>query len=256
MNNPFKLIGDTKPELVIDPGHGGADPGASGNGIIEKHMTLHISLYQYNRFRELGVKAALTRENDVSIDSTPRATLVKNSGAKYCISNHINAAPSASAAGAEIIHSVYNDGKFAKIFAESLRVTGQTLRTTATYSRKNDSGGDYYYMHRLTGSVTTLIVEYGFCSNAADAARLKTNWQTYAEAVVKAYCEFTGRKYSATPEPEKPVRPVDDITGHWAEKAIREAIKDGVLAGFPDGTFRPDEPLTRAQLAAVLSRLK
>jgi N-acetylmuramoyl-L-alanine amidase len=256
----MSLIGDQKPELVIDPGHGGTDPGASGNGIVEKQMTLDISLYQYNRFRELGVKVALTRNGDITLDPTPRASLVKVSGAKYCISNHINAVYGSTASGAEIIHSVYNDGKLAKVFAQALAAAGQTLRPTSAYSRKNDSGGDYYYMHRLTGSVTTLIVEYGFCSNAADAARLKANWQAYAESVVKAYCEFTGRKYTppatSTPEPEKPVRPVDDITGHWAEASIREAIADGVLSGFPDGTFRPDEPLTRAHLATVLNRIK
>ncbi|GBG09528.1 hypothetical protein PAT3040_04178 [Paenibacillus agaridevorans] len=258
--NMSKLIGDSKPELVMDPGHGGTDPGASGNGIVEKQMTLDISLYQYNRFRELGVKVSLTRDSDISLDSTLRSSLVKGSGAKYCISNHINAAPSASASGAEIIHSLFNDGKLAKTIAEALRLVGQTLRPTATYSRKNDSGGDYYYMHRLTGTVTTLIVEYGFCSNAADATRLKANWQAYAESVVKAYCEFTARKYTppatSTPEPEQPVKPVDDITGHWAEVAIREAQAAGLMSGFPDGSWRPDEPVTRAQLAAVLSRLK
>jgi N-acetylmuramoyl-L-alanine amidase len=256
----MSLIGDSKPELVIDPGHGGTDPGASGNGIIEKHMTLDISLYQYKRFKELGVPVALTRDSDISLDSTPRSSLVKGSGAKYCISNHINAAPSASAAGAEIIHSIYNDGKLAKAIAQALAATGQVLRSKATYSRKNDAGGDYYYMHRNTGSVSTVIVEYGFCSNTADAGRLIANWKVYAEAVVKAYCEFAGRKYTAPvtapPKPEQPSEPVDDVTGHWAEAAIRQAIADGILAGFPDGTFRPDEPLTRAQLAAVLQKLK
>ncbi|MEK3882436.1 phosphodiester glycosidase family protein [Paenibacillus sp. PL2-23] len=59
-----------------------------------------------------------------------------------------------------------------------------------------------------------------------------------------------------TPDPEQPTKPVDDVTGHWAQDALREAIKDGVLAGYPDGTIRPDEPLTRAQYAVILSRGK
>src|SRR5690606_25627687 len=97
--------GDKNPFLIIDPGHGGKDPGASGNGIIEKNMILDISLYQYKRFKELGIKVALTRDADVTIDSTPRANIVSYSKAKYCISNHINAAAATSAKGAEIIHS-------------------------------------------------------------------------------------------------------------------------------------------------------
>ena len=45
-----------------------------------------------------------------------------------------------------------------------------------------------------------------------------------------------------------------DYEGHWAEEAIRWAIVNGILQGYPDGTFRPDEGLTRAQLAEVLYR--
>lgn len=205
----MKLIGDQNPDLVIDPGHGGTDPGASGNGIVEKQMTLDISLYQYKRFRELGVKVALTRDSDITLDSTPRATLVKNSGAKHCISNHINAADATAAAGVETIHSIHSDGKLAVALANSITAAGQPFRRV--FDRRDSSGRDYYYMHRLTGNVSTVIVEYGFCSNAADAARLKANWQAYAEAAVKAYCDFVGRKYTAPKAPEPPEPPVDGV---------------------------------------------
>lgn len=48
---------------------------------------------------------------------------------------------------------------------------------------------------------------------------------------------------------------VDDITGHWAEKSIRRCIKRGLLRGYPDGSFQPDKPVTRAELAVILDRL-
>lgn len=54
-------------KIVIDPGHGGDDPGASGNGIIEKDLTLDISKYMFNRFKELGIPVAITRTG-ASID--------------------------------------------------------------------------------------------------------------------------------------------------------------------------------------------
>lgn len=53
------------------------------------------------------------------------------------------------------------------------------------------------------------------------------------------------------PEPEI----VDDITGHWAEKAIRRCMERGLLRGYPDGSFGPDKPVTRAELAVILDRL-
>ena len=55
-------------------------------------------------------------------------------------------------------------------------------------------------------------------------------------------------------QPEPPA-PVDDITGHWAEEDIRWCIEHGFLKGYPDGSFQPDKPVTRAELAAVIRRL-
>lgn len=52
-------------------------------------------------------------------------------------------------------------------------------------------------------------------------------------------------------KPEEP----DDITGHWAEKAIRRCMERGLMKGYPDGSFGPDKPVTRAELAVILDRL-
>ena len=48
---------------------------------------------------------------------------------------------------------------------------------------------------------------------------------------------------------------VDDVTGHWAEKEIRRCMGRGLLRGYPDGSFQPDKPVTRAELAVILDRL-
>ena len=48
---------------------------------------------------------------------------------------------------------------------------------------------------------------------------------------------------------------VDDISGHWAEKAIRRCMERGLMRGYPDGSFGPDKPVTRAELAVILDRL-
>ncbi len=81
--------------IVIDPGHGGEDPGAIGNGIIEKDLTLKISQYMYDRFKELGIPVVMTRESDITLSPTERTNKVKNAFGNYkdvlVISNHINA---------------------------------------------------------------------------------------------------------------------------------------------------------------------
>ena len=47
----------------------------------------------------------------------------------------------------------------------------------------------------------------------------------------------------------------DDLTDHWAEKSCRNAERKGIMKGYPDGTWQPDKPVTRAELAVILDRL-
>lgn len=53
----------------------------------------------------------------------------------------------------------------------------------------------------------------------------------------------------------KPVLQEDDYSAHWAVKDIDLAIERGLMKGYPDGTFKPDKPVTRAELAVVLNRI-
>ena len=56
-----------------------------------------------------------------------------------------------------------------------------------------------------------------------------------------------------TPIPAPNVGALTDITNHWAEAWIRGLVQRGTMSGFPDGTFRPDAPMPRAQYAAVVA---
>ena len=75
--------------------HGGIDSGAVGNGLKEKDLTLSISKYMYDRFNELGIPVALTRDSDITLtsDDRPKIALSKFGNDKdvIIISNHINA---------------------------------------------------------------------------------------------------------------------------------------------------------------------
>ena len=53
----------------------------------------------------------------------------------------------------------------------------------------------------------------------------------------------------------KPVLQEDDYSTHWAVKDIDRAIERGLMKGYPDGTFKPDQHVTRAELAVVLNRI-
>ena len=47
--------------------------------------------------------------------------------------------------------------------------------------------------------------------------------------------------------------PFTDIAGHWAEDTITRWADVGIVNGYPDGTFKPDEPITRAELAKIVT---
>ncbi|MFS0776272.1 N-acetylmuramoyl-L-alanine amidase [Neobacillus sp. 3P2-tot-E-2] len=176
-----------KYKLKIDPGHGGKDPGAISSFGNEEDWTLKISLYQYNRFKELGVSVSLTRDSDETLTEDQRVALAQEG--EYCISNHLNAG---GGDRAEVIHSIYDDGKLANAIKYQLESAGQT--NVKVYCKQGKSG-DYYYMHRRTGKTKTNIVEYCFIDNEADFTHFKNNWEAYAEATVKAFCSHIGHPY-------------------------------------------------------------
>ena len=81
--------------VVIDPGHGGTDSGAVGNDMLEKNYSLLISKYMYDRFKELGVPVALTRDSDTTLSPSERTNKILsefgNNPNVIVISNHLNA---------------------------------------------------------------------------------------------------------------------------------------------------------------------
>lgn len=79
--------------IVIDPGHGGNDPGAQGNGLVEKQLTLQFGQKLRDWLRQhYQVDVSMTRETDVFISLSDRAQFANQIRADYFISLHHNAA--------------------------------------------------------------------------------------------------------------------------------------------------------------------
>lgn len=251
-----------KPKLIIDPGHGGKDPGGGSSifydpsGFYEKNMVLDISLYQYARFQELGVPVTITRTTDVYLSPEERTRLVRESGASHCLSNHVNATGVATIRGVETIHNLKSDGKLANALLNAVVAEGMIKRRVFT---KVGSGGlDYYFMHRLTVPMDTVIVEYGFATNELDADLMHSRWKIYAEAVVRAYCIYIDHPYKRKEEkvmPKKLTVFKDVESGRWSEDEIALIAERGIMKGYPDGTFQPGKAVTREELAAVVANL-
>ena len=185
-----------KYSIVLDPGHGGSDNGASGNGIIEKNLTLDISKYMYNKFKKLGIPVSITREDDVTLSPSDRVKKILsyygNNPNVIVISNHINAG---GGEGAEVIYALRDKSALADTVLNEIEKTGQVVRKTYQRRLPSNTSKDYYFIHRDTGKTEPIIVEYGFLDNASDANRLKNNYKEYADAVVKAVASYIGVPY-------------------------------------------------------------
>ena len=183
--------------VVVDAGHGGADPGAVSGGLQEKDFTLEASLYMADRLKELGIPVVLTRDYDENISRTERLRRANEafggSPNAILISNHINAG---GGEGAEVIYALRNNSTLAQSILEEIGSEGQIMRKYYQRRLPEDPSKDYYYIIRETTPMQSVLVEYGFIDNVKDRVKLQNDLLNYVEAVVRAIAEYAGVPYT------------------------------------------------------------
>ena len=201
--------------IVVDAGHGGSDPGAIGNGLQEKDLTLQAAKYMYQRFKDLGIPVVITRDDDSTLTRDERVSKMVNSFGNgsdvLVLSNHINAG---GGEGAEIVYPLRTNGNLAQAILDEIGNAGQKKRKIYQRTLPEDPSKDYYYIQRLTPNTTSLLIEYGFIDNASDVNKLKNNLLDYVEAVVKAVAEYAGVPYSNPNQPD-----ISEDTGSYVVKS-------------------------------------
>jgi N-acetylmuramoyl-L-alanine amidase len=158
---------EANPVIVLDPGHGGSDPGGVGNGLQEKDLTLDIA-NRTKSYMNANYPASvyMTRTSDVYVSLDGRTTYANNLGASFFTSMHINSFSDASPNGLE---TYYYPGA----------ADGQSLATNiynklkGSYSTlRGIKSADFYVLHYTY--MAAALGETGFISNATDAANLKS----------------------------------------------------------------------------------
>lgn len=197
-------------KIVLDAGHGGNDPGALGNGMQEKDLTLKITNYMYDRLKQLGVPVYITRDEDITLSPSERIKKINNlvtpSPNVIVVSNHINGG---GGDGAEVIYALRNNSDLADKISYEFAQVGQNLRPNYQKALSTNPSKDYYFVIRETDPSESVLVEYGFIdSKKDDADQLKYDWQQLAEAAVKALSEYAGYNYF----------PVGDTTFYTVKK--------------------------------------
>lgn len=184
-------------KVVIDAGHGGADPGAVSGNLKEKDLNLQAAQYMYKRLEELGIPATIVRNTDETLDRKERINRILNAYGNnsdvILISNHINAG---GGEGAEIVYALRNNPTFAQMALDNIGDAGQIERKVYQRRLPENPNKDYYFIIRDTGNLESLLVEYGFIDNANDAYKLQNNLTDYVEGVVKAIADYVQVPYT------------------------------------------------------------
>ncbi len=137
-----KQLPETIYDIVIDPGHGGMDSGASGSGLVESEVMLELSVYLAEQLEAEGFKVKLTRTADVdpagddsySLEESPyylngRIEQVYQHEAKLYLSNHLNETEGQLANGFQIYSSVQTTNELAQLLSTALQQSGMEAAT-------------------------------------------------------------------------------------------------------------------------------
>ena len=170
--------------IVIDAGHGGKDSGATGNGYIEKNMTLKIVQNIKTNFDSDPLyKVYYTRLSDWYPTLTERYDLANAVNADRFLSVHINSADSASAKGTE---TLYKDYKTYASVIHSSSLSGMGYTKGSSYDRS--------LVYRpglavLRGTkMMSALAEMGFISNSTESARIDARSEAIGSALYQSLC--------------------------------------------------------------------
>ncbi len=191
-HRPPYLIGKifgTSNIIVIDPGHGGHDPGTIGiNNSYEKDINLDISKKLYEKLKSMDYKVLLTRKVDESVDNRDRARLANRKRARIFISIHCNSLEdNNNTNGGQVLYFPNRKSNVNDPDNETLAhvILEQILISTGADNKGIVEREDLIVLNQT--KMPAIIVECGFLSNE-DEANLLTN-DEYQNKIVDGIVE-------------------------------------------------------------------
>ena len=152
--------------ICIDPGHGGAQPGAVNGRFKEKTAALAISLKLKDKLKEAGFKVIMTRDTDIDVSLASRCKISNDSGANAFVSIHLNSCHSDEPHGAET-WKWHKTRQFSKALADA--VQADLIAATGAKNRGVKESDVYVLKHT---KASALVVECGFISNNEECRKL------------------------------------------------------------------------------------
>lgn len=179
-------------KVVIDPGHGGPDPGAVGiNGLRETDVVLDVALQVAQLLQSRGVQVVLTRTTEVDVDLPPRVALANSSGADVFLSLHANAL-SMDRPDVNGIETFFFESAPSRALASA--VQQQVLAVSPGSPDRGVRQARFFVIRRTT--MPSSLLEMGFVTGSLDAPRLAdpAHRRRLALAVAAGLLQYLGQQ--------------------------------------------------------------
>jgi N-acetylmuramoyl-L-alanine amidase len=240
-------------KVVVDPGHGGKDPGAHGvNGLNEKDVTLDIAARLKDELVKRGYEVVMTRTDDTYVSLSDRVDFTNRQNADLFVSVHANWYKNPATKGTTVLYyddnypqADYPASDAMKALTPVSKQLAQSVQDAIVRTIHTEDLGltpSAVYVVRM-GQIPSILVETAFLSNPDDAALLADS------AVRKRMAEAIERGIEAFKPAVFP-----DTAGHWARDAILRLKDKGIVEGIGN-QFQPDRPLTRAEFLTLMDRV-
>ncbi|SIS89972.1 N-acetylmuramoyl-L-alanine amidase [Phaeovulum vinaykumarii] len=216
--------------IVLDPGHGGLDPGAEAQGISEAGLVLTFARELAERLRRAGMQVVMTRKDDVFVPLETRMSVARAAGADVFVSLHADALAEGEATGATLylldedasddasrrlaerhdrddllagVDLSGHDDEVARVLMELARVETEPRNDRLARSLRDALKSAGLRMHKRpiqqaafsvlkSPDIPSILIELGFMSSAADRARLTSpDWRArMADAIARGLADW------------------------------------------------------------------
>ncbi|WP_404450227.1 N-acetylmuramoyl-L-alanine amidase [Sutcliffiella horikoshii] len=197
-------------KIFLDAGHGGRDPGASGNGLVEKDVNLAITRELGRILEQNGANVQYRRYYDTYNDLNEIVNKANSSGADLFVSIHCNANPNSSARGTECF--TFNPSPSEAALSADISSSISNRLGIPNRGAKQDNFRVITYT-----TMPAILVETAFLSNSSDANLLRTRSNDFATAIAIPIIAKLGIS---------PVKPI--LTEEQRKQLVRELRKEKI----------------------------
>ena len=165
--------------IVLDPGHGGSDPGAVNGSRLEKNDNLRMGQAVRDLLQAQGQKVIMTRSSDVYVPLSERVSISNNNNAAIFVSLHRNAYTTATANGVETLVQT-NSAPINTAYANNVH---NEIVSVGVQSNRGVRQGNYQVLR--DNRSPAMMVELGFITNEEDNRLFDQNFNEYAAAITR-----------------------------------------------------------------------